>query len=207
MGEVWKKHSYDIVKMFVNQIAIAVFGFGLAIATGVAGNKTLQIVSSVGAIIFYLFLIYALCWEIGAKDGVSIKCGKMKRNIFKGLYMSLFANIPNAILAILCLLGTVAPSVFGGVGGVSATIALVGEGMYTGVLSLHVAGNPLNSYAWAYFVIMLPALITSFVAYLLGSYDIHLTNILIVKNPELARSKQIEKAQEKERKRAEKNSK
>ena len=57
MGGVFKKHSYTIVKMFVTQVAIAIFGLGLAIATGMSDNKALQITTSIGAIVFYLFLI------------------------------------------------------------------------------------------------------------------------------------------------------
>ncbi len=201
MVDVFKKHSYTIVKMFVTQVAIAIFGLGLAIATGMAKNTALQISSSILAILFYLFLIYGLCWEVGSKSYIAINGGREKRNIFVGLYMGIFANIPNAVLAILATLGFAFPEIFGSVGGVGSVIALAIEGMYTGLLSLNVAGNPLNSYAVSYFLIMIPSLAVSFSAYLLGSYDKHLTGIFIVKNPELARRKELEKAQKKEEKR------
>lgn len=201
MGGVFKKHSYTIVKMFVTQVAIAIFGLGLAIATGMSDNKALQITTSIGAIVFYLLLIYGLCWEVGSKDCIAINGGREERNVFVGLYMGIFANIPNAVLAVLATLGFVFPQVFGSVGGVGSVIALAIEGMYTGLLSLNVAGSPLNSYAISYFVIMIPSLAVSFLAYMLGSYDKHLTNIFIVKNPEIARRKELEKAQKKEEKR------
>ena len=51
-----KENSYSMVKMFVNQIAMTVFGTMLALAT--AGNPTLLLCSSIFSILFYLFLVY-----------------------------------------------------------------------------------------------------------------------------------------------------
>ena len=68
MREFMQKHSYNAVRLFVNQIAISIFGLVLAIACGKVENSTLKIVTSVGAIVFYLFLTYAAMWEVGSKD-------------------------------------------------------------------------------------------------------------------------------------------
>ena len=72
MKAFFSKYSYSIVKMFVNQFAISIFGSVLAMATASAGNDLLTLIVSCFAIVFYLFLIYTMVWEIGAKDKISV---------------------------------------------------------------------------------------------------------------------------------------
>lgn len=170
----WRGYSYNIVKMFINQFAIALFGLTLAIATGKTENKTLQLVCSVFAVLFYLFLIYTMTWEIGASDKIRVDAGRAKATPWRGLVMSLFANIPNFILAALVLGLTpfsAAHEWAGNTVAVAKFIALLLEGMYTGLLTLDVAGNPLNVYAISYLVIILPALITSALSYYAGMHN------------------------------------
>ena len=67
--------------MFVNQFAISIFGVSLTFATTSAhgeaqGFDTLTVVVSILSVLFYLFLIYTLAWEIGAKDKISVDVGK-----------------------------------------------------------------------------------------------------------------------------------
>ena len=51
MREFMQKHSYSAVRLFVNQIAISIFGLVLAIACGKVENETLKVVASLGAIL------------------------------------------------------------------------------------------------------------------------------------------------------------
>ena len=51
-----------------------------------------------------LILIYGVVWEIGAKDRISVDSGRERKNPLKGLLLSLFANLPNILFALLCLL-------------------------------------------------------------------------------------------------------
>jgi len=196
MKEFFKKHSYDMMKMFLNQFAVAIFGLVLALATGMAKNDTLQIVSSVGAILFYMFLLYAMTFEIGSKDKTSVEYGRIKARPLTGLYISLCANSINFLLAILITLGYVSNSQFlSNVGGGAAVAALLLEGMYTGVLAVNVGGIPLNAMVWPFFAIILPALLISTVGYYFGMKGWHVTKMLIPKNAE-----EIEKAREKKKK-------
>ena len=196
MKEFFKKHSYDMMKMFLNQFAVAIFGLVLALATGMAKNDTLQIVSSVGAILFYMFLLYAMTFEIGSKDKTSVEYGRIKARPLTGLYISLCANSINFLLAILITLGYVSNSPFlSNVGGGAAVAALLLEGMYTGVLAVNVGGIPLNAMVWPFFAIILPALLISTVGYYFGMKGWHVTKMLIPKNAE-----EIEKAREKKKK-------
>ena len=59
MKNLFRDHSYNMVKMFLNQFATAIFGFSLALAAGKAQNPTLRNVTSIGAILFYLFLLFS----------------------------------------------------------------------------------------------------------------------------------------------------
>ncbi|MBQ7322175.1 MAG: hypothetical protein IJW99_08770 [Clostridia bacterium] len=195
MKEFFKKHSYDMMKMFLNQFAVAIFGLVLALATGMAEKSTLQIASSVAAIVFYMFLLYAMTFEIGLKDKTSVDYGRSKASPLTGLYISLCANSLNFLLAILITVGYLSSSQFlSNVGGGATVVALLVEGMYTGLLAVNVGGIPLNSLVWPFFAIIIPALVISAVGYYFGLKGWHLTKILIPKNAE-----EIERARQKKK--------
>lgn len=195
MKEFFKKHSYDMVKMFLNQFAVAIFGLVLALATGMAENDTLQIVSSVGSILFYMFLLYAMTFELGMKDKTSVEYGRAPACPLKGLYISICANSLNFLLAVLITIGYFSSSQFlSNVGGGAAVAALLLEGMYTGVLAIHVGGVPLNSLVWPFFVILLPSMFISMIGYYFGLKGWFVTKILVPKNAE-----EIEQAREKKK--------
>lgn len=186
MKAFFSKYGYNIFKLFLNQFAIALFGIALAVACGKAQNNTLQWVTSVFAVLFYLFLEYAAMWELGAKDGISAVARKTSPKLWRGAVISLCANVLNILLAILILPGAIAPGTKAqGFSSVVSVIALMIEGMYTGILAQPFRGLSLNQYAWVYFAIIVPAVLVSAGAYILGSYDLHLTNILIPKNKDV----------------------
>lgn len=193
MKEFLKKHSYNMMKMFLNQFAVAIFGLVLALATGMAKNDTLQIVSSVGSVLFYMFLLYAMTFEIGTKDKTSVDYGREKARPLTGLYISLCANSLNFLLAILITLGMLSSNQFlSDLGGIAAVAALLLEGMYTGLLAINIGGVALNAMVWPFFAITVPALLISTIGYLFGLKGWHVTKILIPKNAE-----EVEMAREK----------
>ncbi len=183
MTAFFKKYSYIMVKLFLNQFAIALFGIALAFACGRAGNNSLLLATSIGSVIFYLFLEYAVMWEVGAKDGISAVARKQSRGLWRGFVISVCANALNLLLALLIL-----PSAFVGRNGVSAVAQFAGimlQGMYQGILVQPLGGLQLHQYAWVFFAITVPAIVVSGVAYILGSYNLHATNILIPKNADV----------------------
>ena len=166
-----KKRSYDIVVMYITQIAISIFGLALAFAVP-SGQSTLNIAASVMAALFYLFLIYTKTWELGYKDSHAFNRGSKGLSRLEGLYMGLAASAINLILATLITLGwLIDNSVIDSIAGVAATISLLTEGMYTGMLSTTVGGVALNSIGIMYFIIIIPLIVTSTLAYLAGSHD------------------------------------
>ncbi len=198
MREFLKKYSYKAVTLFVTQIAISIFGLVLSIACARIG-KAMQVTVSCGAVIFYLFLIYASMWELGSKDKFGIEYGKFEEKPLTGLYVSLIANSVNFLLALIITVSLFFAdgSFLSAVGAFSSTAAIFIEGMYSGILSLHVGGAPLNSLWFMYFIIPVPALAVSAIAYRLGTKGRHFTNILIPENPEDAEIKRQKKKEKK----------
>ena len=103
----FKENSYDIVKLFINQIGITIFSFMLYTAVALIEDDDLllriNVLVSVFAILFYFSLLYTAAWDIGAKDKIRIDSGKAISTPGKGLKISLLANIPNFLLAIFAI--------------------------------------------------------------------------------------------------------
>ncbi len=187
MKEFFKKYSYGMVMLFVNQIAIALFGLGLSVALGKAENRSLQVAASIFSVVFFLFLLYARMWEIGAKDGISAASRKTSRGLWRGFVIGLCGNAVNILLALLMLPGLFAANgtALAGLGNVVKVISLMLQGMYIGILATPLDGLALNAYVWPYFVIIVPSILVSGLAYIIGSYNLHATNILIPKNKDV----------------------
>lgn len=106
--KIFKENSYDIVRLYVNQLGIMIFSIFLSTAVADLKNESLStalsVIVSIFSIGFYLVLIYYAMWEIGAKDKIRIDGGKAEPCKCKGLVMGAFANVPNLILGMLTIL-------------------------------------------------------------------------------------------------------
>ena len=212
MKEFFKRYTYDSVKMLVDQFAISVFGFSLALASVKFQSDTLLLITSLGAILFYLFLLYGVAWNVGYRRYNTVKRGDEKPQWLNGLYISLLANAPNLILAIVnaidCKFGADTGT------GIPRGIALFIQGMYQGVLSVikldervfgawgwtyfeELGRAPLNSLWWSYFLIVLPALLVCTFGYIFGVKGWHLTGMMM---PQVPMSDRPTKQELKERK-------
>ena len=98
-----KENSYDIVRLFINQIGITIFALVLYTAIG-DGKDALKVALSIFATLFYFVLIYTASWEYGAKDKVRIDTGKMRDDRLKGFKLGILANLLNIIFAIASVL-------------------------------------------------------------------------------------------------------
>ena len=159
--------------MFVNQFAISLFGIVLAMATLAADSNALTVICSLFSIAFYLFLIYTMVWEIGAKDRVAVDYGKKPYHPNTGLWLGLFANLPNLFVAALYTVGypfMETQKWAGNMNFILNWISAIIEGMYRGLLSLITLpnGRMLVHEWWTYFLIVLPALVAAWLGYLAG---------------------------------------
>ena len=168
-----KENSYNVFKMFVNQVGMTIFAIVLTLATH--QNETLLLIVSAFSICFYMVLLYFMTWDIGYEEKLRIEGKRLRFVKLKGLYMSLLANVPNIILAVLITVGYYCGTSFNEYGapaspeiavnlyGVGRLFAGLIEAMYTGVINILFGTNP-----WAYFLITIPAMLTCTIAYIMG---------------------------------------
>ena len=202
MKAFFERYSYESVRLALNQIAISMFGFALAMTAGKAESDALLLWSSIGSIVFYLALTYGTAHKTGSGDRLSIQYGKIPFRPYLGLVLSLIANSVNLLLAILITVGQLAE--IGELESIARLIALLIQGMYQGVLAtVSVGGVTLNGIWWSYFVITLPAMLVASLGYIAGAKDFHITKMGI---PDLPESDRPSKQELRERRELEKKS-
>ncbi len=136
-----KKHSYDIVKLYLNQIGINVFSFIIMTPLiSISESVVLKVGVSVFTTLFFSVLIYTMAWDLGAKDRLSVDAGRLEPYTKKGIVLSLFANIPNFLfagVAGICLLISAlsgSDGVIMTIGGVFCLIAKFTMMIYNGIV-------------------------------------------------------------------------
>ena len=182
MNSYYGKNSSLLSKLFIHQFGLAVFGVLLYSAAAVSGNKALTVGFSIFSAAFYLFLLYVLMWESGASDKIRIDGGRMKKDGFKGLKVTLLANIPNYFFAVissvayLCIdksildaSGNFTTPVWAlNIYAIAQTVGFYINSMYAGIAdSLGVATAPL----WL-FVLTVPSLAVCGLGYWLGTKEL-----------------------------------
>ena len=143
--KIFKENSYDIIRLYVNQLGIMIFSMLLYSAVGSFENESLSsglsVFVSIFSVCFYLALIYYSMWEIGAKDKIRIDGNRMDPCKNKGLVMGLFANIPNFVLGALTVFFTALVLATGKSGVLTSFVALFNlimrfhASMYLGFIS------------------------------------------------------------------------
>ena len=197
MKAFFERYSYPCVRLMLNQVAISMFGFALAMTAGKAESDALLLWSSIGSVIFYLALTYGSAWKTGSEDRLSIRYGKIPFKPLRGLVLSLIANLFNILMAVLITVGQLAD--VGGLESIARLIALLTQGMYQGILAtVQLGGVTLNSICWSYFIITVPAMLVSLVAYIAGAKDFHITKMGIPELPESDRPTKQEMRQQRE---------
>ena len=177
----WKTNSDTVIKMLVHQFGLTVFGFLLNSAASVSGNDLLVIGLGLFSAVFYLFLLYVVAWELGAKDKIRIDGGRMKRDIFKGAKINLVANIPNLIVATLALVGFLFidksimtegaytdPAWAVNLRGIAQLVGNFLNAMYLGIGQYF---NVLSS-VWFLYAVCAPSIIVCGAGYCLGTHEI-----------------------------------
>ena len=169
MKKFFANYSFYAVKMFVNQFAVSLFGLTLSIVFSSINEKNPsistagQLISSIAAVVFYLFLIYNMTWNLGYEDHIAIGHGKREYRPLNGLYTSLLANSLNFVLALLALFGLAIGS-----------WSIIIEGMYAGIMMT--VANAVGGYIpkFMYFAIIVPVIPVASISYYLGLKDIRL---------------------------------
>lgn len=192
MRDFLDRYSYDSVRMALNQIATAIFGFALSMTAVKAESNTLLLVSSIGAVLFYLMLNYGVAWRVGSRDKTTVDLGRRRNRPFTGLWISLLANSVNLLLAILVAIGALTG--VQNLEGVPRFIVMLLEGMYLGLINyVKVGGVSVNEYWWVFLLLPIPSLLVSLVGYIAGVKDFHITRMSIPDLPESDRPTKQEK--------------
>lgn len=164
-----KENRSLISKLIINHIAMSVFGLIMAIVTRFLANRngtnmTLYYIVGILAILLYAVVLYVNFWEKGASDKIRVDGGRMKLNIYNGLWISFLANIPTIIFGIFATINCYVESNFTGY---LAAISPLYNGMYT--MLTDTKGLALGTYFPPIFIFLcVPALLISFVSYILG---------------------------------------
>lgn len=99
----FKTYSYEITKLFINQVGITIFALVLYTAAGSIEDNALfsklRVILSVFSALFFYALIYTAAWDYGARDKIKIDSGKLSMEKNAGLKMAIIANIPNFVAA------------------------------------------------------------------------------------------------------------
>ncbi len=177
----FKANSYEIVRLFVIQIGMTIFGLVVTSAAVMAFDgenqkRFAQLFVSLFATVFYMFIVYTTAWEYGAKrqsEGADASFG---------IKVSLLANFPNMLLGVLMLVGLfrfTGVNFFVGMYDIALLLAGLLESTYLGFanfLTLPDAGS--RNYivaAIVYALTFLPAMLVTHVAYTFGRKNIRLT--------------------------------
>lgn len=105
-----KEQFYDILRLLINQVGIAIFSFVLYSAASMAieDSKALRmqvnLYVSIFAMLFLFVLLYTVTWEYGAKDRIRVDAGRLEYDKLKGAKMSFFANCPGLILILVAFI-------------------------------------------------------------------------------------------------------
>ena len=95
-----KENSYDIFKLILNQIAIAVFGLVMSAATSQM-SQGIYMTTAVFGIVLYLALTYISARTVGDRDLAPVKSGRKEATPLKGLYIGICANALNILCGVL----------------------------------------------------------------------------------------------------------
>ena len=182
MFKFYKENSYQIVRCMINQLGITVFALVISAVTQKSEKWLLW--GSIFATLFYLFLLYTIMWEQGAKDILRIEGGRASLDRFYGFKIAACANLPNLLLGLLTLIGFIFwdPMVgleFSWAGSlylVSSVIISLLQSMYMGILKWIIPAGGFHYLVGAisYLLSPIPAILVCGGAYLLGIKNIRL---------------------------------
>lgn len=167
-----------VKKLLIYQFGAAMLGFMLSLSTtAIPGGKALDLCTSLIAIAFYLYIQYTGVWDVAAKDKISVDCKRMDANPMIGLKAALFANIPNFILAFVCILFRLISILTklpwaDSVAAMSYGITRMWNGMYNGIFVILFPQKYSDAvsllYMLLFFAVTVPSLIVCYFAYRQG---------------------------------------
>jgi len=169
-----KDNAYLITNQILNQFGAAIMGLILSAAVGQSSNTTLIIATGIFTIGFFLVLQYTSLWDAGARDIIRVEGNRLPYRPYAGFVMSVFANIPNFIIAILVIVGWIfgMAQEYGGMFDYAWAdkmyttgrfIGLFWESMYNNLIRLYSPHNPI-----AFLLVPIPGMVAAGLGYYAG---------------------------------------
>lgn len=166
-----KENLDSILKLFINHIGMVVFSLVVLIA-GKMINPLVFYLAGALAVLMYFSLIYTAMWERGAKDKIKIDGGRMKTNLFNGLWFYLYANVILLFVGLLSLIFsffiTAEASFFNGVYAVTTMISHYYSAMYLPISEIGGLADIPTLYALVHLLTLVPGALVSFASYIFG---------------------------------------
>ncbi len=169
-----KENSYDILRLYINQMGITIFSLILYFAVSAIENDgTSTIVKALVSIfstLFYFALIYTATWDYGAKDKIRVDGGRMNSQMYKGVLMGLLANALNILLAALAFLGAAFSknAFFESMLAISTMILRFTTAMYIGIVQLILGESSMATQTLGFLAMITLAILVTHFAYVMG---------------------------------------
>ena len=183
MGEFFAVNGRAVAKLYVNQIAMSVFGIMVVIGfAGAQEGNTLLVLASILAIGLYLYIIYSMMWEQGAKaaaktlraEDAGVK--KIKTPlmiILSGSLFNIFCYVNYTVLRILVLSNNLTEGRAVSTGGLLEIIIKMTNSIYMGFEAILYTENVImRTPPYYFFLTLLPLFIVGTTAYYLGASEI-----------------------------------
>ena len=170
MFKYFKENLGTISKLFINHIGMMIFGLVVLITTRLLssqlGNSAVFYIMGTLAILMYFSLLYTAMWERGSQDRLKVEGGRVKENIFHGLYMYLLSSaigiFVSTVALVLSFFLTEDFSVINDIWAVFKFIAHYYNGMYLMITSISGVHTSI------YLGVVVPGALVCFVSYILG---------------------------------------
>lgn len=174
MKNFLKTNSYYIIRLIGTQVGLTIFAMMLGFASATVSG-TMLLISSVASVIFYLWLMYSTCWEMGIKNAERIEAGRLHQPMSHGFLVCLTAYVPVIVLLILLWIGYFTGN--GGMYHIVRWLVYFVFSMYHGIIRA-IVGSAENMQTLLlpllYTVSLLPGIVTCGVAYIFGRKGIAL---------------------------------
>ncbi len=166
----FKSISYEVIKLIVTQIAMAIYG--LVVLMTVTKWDTAFLAVGIFSALLYFFLIYSQMWELGGSDRIRVDAGRQKKDLAKPLVMGIYANLINLVFAVMELVSYfVAPD--SAVYTLSHAVTHLIQSFFTGITRpLGIMNNPFT-YAVTPFITIFIILL----GYLFGYHNLYILPI------------------------------
>ncbi len=180
-----KNNMSMILKLLSYQIGATVLGFMVTSVAALAGEssvRTFMLLASLFSIAFYLFLLFYACRDEGMQDGVAPARGGRGFDRQRGLKAALCAQVINAFLILMMLIGAlcgIAGALQGGyrVFSIGYLPSIFFMAMYSGTLRYVLppvgeawTGTDMLGFAIGYLILSLLPVLLSHLGYLAGVY-------------------------------------